>query len=92
MPENKITYKYFLSEYHKFREIMCSRDISIEDKLEAFKGLVYEYVNLDPETSEDDKGVCETAMSALSYELNMRIGYQFESQLDALFESCGLEE
>jgi len=83
MPENEITKEYFLTEYHKFREIMCSMT-SVDDKLNAFKGLLYVYMNLDPKLSVDDKELCDMSMQSLSLELSMRIGYQAQIEIEKL--------
>jgi hypothetical protein len=84
MPSFDIEKDYFLEEYHRFRKIMCAADISTEDKLEAYKGLWFVYLNLKIDMPEDDKETCKFAMDALDMELNMRIGIQVRMEIEAL--------
>ena len=53
-----ITKEYFLQEYNDFRQIMCSGSISQENKLEAYKGLWFVYLNLKLDLSDNDKELC----------------------------------
>jgi hypothetical protein len=84
MPANEITTKYFLKEYHLFRAIMCDGDTDIEDKLEAYKGLWFVYVNLKLDQPQDERELCMSAMEALDTEFNMRIGLQAFTKIKAL--------
>jgi len=68
--------EYFFKEYHDFRKVMGTKGISVEDKLEAFKGFFYVYLNLNVNLPEKDKEICISAMDALNVEVNMRLGLQ----------------
>ena len=85
MPAHKITTKYFLEEYSRFRGIMCSTEYDMEQKLEAYKGLFFVYVNIDPDV---DSELCKGAMEALDLELNMRLGYEAMLQIANIVEEC----
>jgi hypothetical protein len=89
--ENEITKKYFLKEYHKFREIMCSGAYDLEQKLDAFQGLVFVYMNITPNQSAEDEQICQTAMMGLNNELNMRLGYDLAQQCAKVLEENGVD-
>lgn len=89
-PTNNFSKEFFLKEFHGFRAIMCSAIYNVEQKLDAFKGLFYVYVSLDSEMSEDDRELCESAMSMLNSEFNMRLSIQETMQITALFEEHGI--
>ena len=75
----KITGDYFLKEYHAFREIMCSRKYTVEQKDKAFSGLTYVYFNIDP--NDPKLETCRSAYEALFHEFSMRQVYQITSSL-----------
>jgi len=81
---NKVKKDYFLEEYNRFRDIMCSSVYSIDKKLEAYKGLFFVYMNLDPNQPKEDEELCQTAMTTLDMELNMRLGIQMRMDIEAL--------
>ena len=87
MASFQITKEYFLEEYHRFRAVMCRSDITTEDKLEAYKGLWFVYLNLKIDIPEKDKELCEMAMGALDIELNMRIGFHIKMEIEALINA-----
>lgn len=75
MPENELTFEYFMEEYHRFRKELCSRNNTIDQKLKMFQGLVYVYFNvkkLDEKTEER----MQVMMEALKIEVDMRLGYE----------------
>ena len=83
MGANEITKEYFLQEYNDFRQIMCSGSITQENKLEAYKGLWFVYLNLKLDLPDTDTKLCQGAMEALDVEFNMRIGLQFQMDVEA---------
>ena len=69
-----ITGDYFLSEYHAFRKIMCSRKYTIKQKDDAFAGLTCVYLNVP---ADDPKiKTCKAAYEALFEEYPKRIVYE----------------
>ena len=75
----KISTVYMLDEYHKFRGIMCSTAYDREQKLKAWEGLLYVYVQMKVEETEADQERAEmiaTAMHSLVMELSMRLGLE----------------
>ena len=75
MEDKKFTLNYFRQEYTAFRDIMCSRKYSIDDKLTYWGGLIFCYVNLEKLQKEEEEQV-QMSMLALQNEFNMRMGYQ----------------
>ena len=47
----KYLFSYFIEEVNRFREILCSKNYSSEQKLEAFKGLFYVYLETEENPS-----------------------------------------
>lgn len=80
------TVEYFFKEYHNFREILCSIKYSIEQKLDAFRGLFTVYVNVKTENKEEEKKI-QIAMMDLKTETDMRLGYQAMADIEAIFEA-----
>lgn len=60
----------FISEYHLFREIMCSAKHDLEYKESAFSALTYVYLNIREDDPKLD--ICTTAFVALSDEFTRR--------------------
>ena len=82
-----ITKDYFLEEYNKFRAIMCSKAYDLGQKLDAYRGLWFVYLNLKVDLPEKEVDLCRGAMGALDLELNMRIGYQMRADIEALVKA-----
>ena len=76
----KYTQEYLLKEYHAFRDIMCSTKYSIEQKQDAYQGLLFVYVNANL--------ICEDRtirmMDALDIEFARRISYEIIKPLTDL--------
>ena len=71
----EITMDYFSSEYMKFRDIMCSKKYTPEQKLDAWGGLLTVYVNVKTDNKED-KDTLLVRMQALKREFDMRLEYE----------------
>lgn len=82
MQKNKLTFDYFLSEFHKFREIMTSTEYSMEQKQDAFEGLLFVYVNV--RCGEKDNETMKRAMSMLVVELPLRLGLEAVLELEKI--------
>lgn len=80
MSQKTKTFNYFLEEYHKFRQILCSTKYTIEQKLNAWKGLLYVYVNVETE-NEKQENLMQTCMSAIQRETEMRTGMELFLQI-----------
>ena len=78
-----ITKEYFLKEYNGFRGIMCSCDYTLDQKTKAYEGLLFVYVDLDHDLSEEDVGACKMAMETLTLEFDMRMGLEAQMKLDS---------
>lgn len=83
MPENNLTMKYFFEEYHRFRQEMCSRKPTIDQKLNMFMGLVYVYLNVRTQNQEEEERL-QTSMTALKEEFDMRLGYQASMEIESM--------
>lgn len=82
----KITHDYFLTEWHRFREIMCSTDYTPEQKLDAWGGLLYVYFMCESSPDEETK-TRESAMRMLIVEFPMRMGLEAALELELLFRT-----
>ncbi len=74
MSENKTktyTSESFIEEFHGFREILCSKKYSEEQKLGAFQGLLLVYLNVSKD--DPDLQVCVDAMNMLMEEVPRRL-------------------
>lgn len=69
---------YFRSEIVKFRDIMCSRKFTTEQKDDAFYGLAYAYINCKA-TGDDNKQV-----------ITMFDMTRLEWERRRLYEVCGI--
>lgn len=68
----KITFKYYLQEYAKFREIMCSTEYTMEQKQNAFEGMARVYL-LAETKDEQERGRVVSSFLALSEEFERRM-------------------
>lgn len=81
----KITHEYFLDEWHKFREIMLSTKYTLEQKQDAFAGLMRVDI-LCTEGTEEEVETRKTAMGILHVEVPMRLGLEAVSELEHLMK------
>jgi hypothetical protein len=70
----KITARYFFDEVIRFREIMCSTAYTAEQKENAFGGLAYVYLNVDPKDPQYSNA--ETTFEATVNEYTRRKVYE----------------
>jgi len=77
----KITHDYFLEEYHRFREIMCSTAYTPDQKHDAYGGLLAVYICCDDGTDED-RELRESAIEVLQLEFPMRMGLELSGSLE----------
>lgn len=77
----QITHDYFLTEWHGFREIMCSAKHTCQQKFDAYEGLLRAYFSCKDENAKDR----ETAMRMLQVEFPMRLGLEEVMKLERLF-------
>jgi hypothetical protein len=63
----EINHEYFLDEFNKFREIMCSTEYSINQKQAAHHGLLRVYMNVKRDNPENEK-LRQQAMEMLQAE------------------------
>lgn len=68
------TGEYFLAEYHRFRNVMCSRKYDSNQKLLGFKGLFGVFLHVPKEDELFD--ICKAAFDALFEELPRRLAYE----------------
>lgn len=80
----KITHDYFLTEWHRFREIMCSTAFEPQSKFDAYEGLLRVYFCCTDEDKENIK-TRQTAMRMLQVEFPMRMGLEEVMRLETLF-------
>lgn len=78
----EITHEYFMKEWHSFREIMGSTKYTMEQKQDAWTGLLCVSLRCTgtPEEEENQK----TAMAILSAEVPVRLGFELTSELRKL--------
>lgn len=79
----EVTHDYFLDEYHKFREIMCSTKYTPDQKFDAYGGLLRVYFLC---VDDENSGLRETVIEMLQVEFPMRMGLEATMKLEALFE------
>jgi len=84
MPENELTVEYFFKEYHSFRKEMCSKQNTIQQKLDMFKGLVYVYVNVKQQNPQIEQRL-QMAMKVLKTELDMRLGKEALQEIHNIY-------
>jgi len=78
----KYTGEYFLAEYHKFRNVMCSRRYDSNQKLLGFKGLWAVFLRISKDDEQYD--VCAGVFDALFVELPRRLSYEAVQPLTEL--------
>lgn len=76
-----LTHDYFMTEFHRFRAIMCSPDHSPDQKFDAYSGLLAVYLLCDDEEQE----LRESAIEILQIEFPMRMGLELTARLEDLF-------
>ncbi|KKN69804.1 hypothetical protein LCGC14_0437500 [marine sediment metagenome] len=67
--------EYYRSEYVKFREIMCSKKYTPQQKIGAFGGLVMVYTHVKTTNKKDQESII-ISMQALKIEFDMRLKYE----------------
>ncbi len=80
----KITHDYFLTEWHKFREIMCSTAYGPEQKFDAWGGLLQVYFLCEDRDKKQEE-LRKSAIRVLMVEFPMRMGMEQAIKLEALF-------
>ena len=76
----------FLTAWHEFRDIMCSRDKSPEEKFEAWGVLLEVYILCESEIDEEEE-TRKSAMEMLMYEFPRRLGMEVALKLNKAFEA-----
>ena len=80
----KITHEYFLNEYHKFREIMCSTKYTPKQKQDAYGGLLQVYMACEDKDPENEE-LRKMAIEMLQMEFPLRMGLELTMQFEKLF-------
>lgn len=85
----KITHDYFLTEWHRFREIMCSSKYEPQQKFDAYCGLLQVYFLCETQ-GEPETETREAAMGMLQAEFPIRMGLDMATRFEKLFLEAGL--
>jgi hypothetical protein len=71
-----ITYEYMLKEILSFRERMCSTAYNVEQKDDAFKGLMYGWIHSKRDMTDEEEESLTTLMQAHISEWSRRRAYE----------------
>ena len=82
-----ITHEYFMKEWHSFRAIMGSIEYTMEQKQDAWTGLIA--VSLQCERTPEQEEIQKTAMAILAAEVPIRLGLELTIELSKLIGSRG---
>ena len=77
---SEYTQEYLLEEYHAFRKIMCSTEYTIEQKQNAYYGLMWVYLHASLICDESTMIMMDT----LEIEFSRRIAYEIVQPLRKL--------
>ncbi len=79
-----LTHDYFVAEWHRFREIMCSTEYDPDQKHDAYGGLLRVYFLCD-DGSKEDWEQRESMIALLQMEFPKRMGLELTIRLETLF-------
>lgn len=74
MPET-ITLSRFYEEHHTFREMLCSKKYTVEQKRKAFNAIMTLALRVDAKTPEEEDAV-QVAMDMMAIEVPRRLLYE----------------